>query len=127
MSVKSRDTAREPAASYSVMRIIPSAGPAASKRIRCDNAVFEDEEVDAGSVGEETKDGKGDDTTNTAGQEETGETAGADGKTESGGKPKKPKAASKKKKNFDSDDMSGSDFDISNMEPARDRPGGPSY
>merc|ERR1719400_1808656 len=36
---------------------------------------------------------------------------------------KKPKAAPKKKKNFDSDDMSGSDFDISNMEPARDRPG----
>merc|ERR1712037_620735 len=38
-------------------------------------------------------------------------------------KPKKAKAAPKKKKTFDSDDMSGSDFDMSNMEPARDRPG----
>merc|ERR1719278_2115761 len=38
-------------------------------------------------------------------------------------KAEKKKAAPKKKKNFDSDDMSGSDFDISNMEPARDRPG----
>merc|ERR1719350_2093543 len=38
-------------------------------------------------------------------------------------KKKKAKAAPKKKKNFDSDDMSGSDFDMSNMEPARDRPG----
>jgi len=45
------------------------------------------------------------------------------GSEEDAPKAKKAKAAPKKKKTFDSDDMSGSDFDMSNMEPARDRPG----
>ena len=39
-------------------------------------------------------------------------------------KPKKAKAAPKpKKKTFDSDDMSGSDFEVADVGPARDRPG----
>ena len=39
-------------------------------------------------------------------------------------KPKKAKAAPKpKKKTFDSDDMSGSDFEVTDVGPARDRPG----